>query len=618
MKCLEKDRSRRYETANGLARDIRRFLNDESVEASPPSTTYRLKKFWKRHRWPVLSACLILLLLVGGVIGTTIGLVQAEKRLVQIEKGMEILGSIFEDLDPRAEEKEGRSLRVILGERLDRAAAELDGEAVGDPLVVARVQDRLGRTYLSLGQGAPAESLFAKAIATRTAFLGADHPLVLASMHNQALAFDSVGKPHEAMALLERVRNAWVERLGAENLDTLSAETDLAAMYLRVARVDEAVTLLERVRDVRVAKLGADHAQTLATLGALADGYVGAGKGYQAVDLLKRVYEARKKQHGPAHPATLSTLDSLAFAYQSVGKMDQSVALFEQARDVVVPSLGLNHPQTLNVLDNLARLYRAFGRTDEAIALAEQVKDARIKILGAYHPHTIHTLDNLAQAYEAAHKPKQALSLLEQAGAGLETLKFIHSEAGQIVGDLCRCLERLGQLDRSMKWRRKWLEAEREKAGPKSVAFAKEMVKVGDYLCVGGLHAEAEPILREALAILEKSRPEDWETAFARTLLGEALFHQKKYAEAEPLLIRGYEGLKAREALIPELLAGHLIAGAGESVGALYDALGRPEKATEWRSKLPSTGLAHDGHELALPSHPKGQTHPEPKAKSPR
>src|SRR5262249_46465072 len=70
MKCLEKDRSRRYETVNGLARDVQRYLADEPVEASPPSTGYRLKKFLRRHRGPVLSACLILLLLVGGIVGT--------------------------------------------------------------------------------------------------------------------------------------------------------------------------------------------------------------------------------------------------------------------------------------------------------------------------------------------------------------------------------------------------------------------------------------------------------------------------------------------------------------------------------------------------------------------
>jgi WD40 repeat protein/serine/threonine protein kinase len=77
MKCLEKDRSRRYDTASGLARDLEHYLADEPVQACPPSTGYRLRKFLRRHRLPVLAAALLLLTLLAGVIGTTAGLLQA-------------------------------------------------------------------------------------------------------------------------------------------------------------------------------------------------------------------------------------------------------------------------------------------------------------------------------------------------------------------------------------------------------------------------------------------------------------------------------------------------------------------------------------------------------------
>src|SRR5205823_5222490 len=71
MKCLEKDRSRRYDTANGLAMDLQRYLADEPVLACPPSMRYRLRKFARRNKRPVLAASLVVLALVGGVIGTT-------------------------------------------------------------------------------------------------------------------------------------------------------------------------------------------------------------------------------------------------------------------------------------------------------------------------------------------------------------------------------------------------------------------------------------------------------------------------------------------------------------------------------------------------------------------
>ena len=74
MKALEKDRTRRYETANGLARDIQRYLDDEVVEARPPSTGYRIGKFVRRHKGQVIAAGLVLLALLAGIAGTTWGL----------------------------------------------------------------------------------------------------------------------------------------------------------------------------------------------------------------------------------------------------------------------------------------------------------------------------------------------------------------------------------------------------------------------------------------------------------------------------------------------------------------------------------------------------------------
>ncbi len=62
---------------------------------------------------------------------------------------------------------------------------------------------------------------------------------------------------------------------------------------------------------------------------------------------------------------------------------------------------------------------------------------------------------------------------------------------------------------------------------------------------------EAEPVLRECLAIREKAQPDEWSTFNTRSLLGDSLLGQKKYAEAEPLIVSGYEGMKAREAKIP-------------------------------------------------------------------
>ncbi len=80
LKALEKDRTRRYDTANALSRDIQRYLADELVEARPPSTGYRMKKFVRRHKGQVIAASLIALTLVAGIVGTTLGLLRADSE----------------------------------------------------------------------------------------------------------------------------------------------------------------------------------------------------------------------------------------------------------------------------------------------------------------------------------------------------------------------------------------------------------------------------------------------------------------------------------------------------------------------------------------------------------
>ena len=85
MKALEKDRTRRYASANELAMDVQRYLKDEVVEARPPSTGYQLWKFVKRHRAAVIAACLVLASLVAGIVGTTVGLLRADQHRIVAE-----------------------------------------------------------------------------------------------------------------------------------------------------------------------------------------------------------------------------------------------------------------------------------------------------------------------------------------------------------------------------------------------------------------------------------------------------------------------------------------------------------------------------------------------------
>jgi hypothetical protein len=97
--------------------------------------------------------------------------------------------------------------------------------------------------------------------------------------------------------------------------------------------------------------------------------------------------------------------------------------------------------------------------------------------------------------------------------------------------------------------------------------------------------ARTEPLARQALAVFEQKTPNDWRTFEIRSLLGGSLLGQGKYAEAEPLLIQGYEGMKAREATMPAPLRKH-VAEAGARVVRLFEASGQKDRAAEWRREL--------------------------------
>jgi serine/threonine protein kinase/tetratricopeptide (TPR) repeat protein len=115
MKCLEKNRSRRYETAAGLALDVQRYLADEPVQACPPSMSYRLQKFVRRNKRPVLAASVFVVLLVGGIVGTTIGLVRAVSERDQKDQA---LRDVVKESNEKTE-----ALQAVVKERNEKVAA---------------------------------------------------------------------------------------------------------------------------------------------------------------------------------------------------------------------------------------------------------------------------------------------------------------------------------------------------------------------------------------------------------------------------------------------------------------------------------------------------------------
>jgi serine/threonine protein kinase len=344
MKALEKDRNRRYETANGFAMDVQRYLADEQVQACPPSASYRLRKFLRRNKGPVLAVAVVLLTLLGGIVGTTWQLLRAEravaaektaneitnKRLAQIEKGNEIIAGIFADLDILEATEGDRPLEAVLAERLVQAADQLEGESVGEPLAVATLQNRLGRSLMSLGFSDRALPILQKAHQTVLETVGRDHPATIKSTAHLARCYQDTGQLDQALSLFEQTLPLMRGQLGSDDPDTLESMNALGATYIHTEKHDLALPLLEETLRLWKARPGPDDPGTLSTMNNLAFAYELAGRFDRSLPLKEETLRLEKARFGPDHPKTISGMNNLAEGYRVAGKLDLALRLFEE------------------------------------------------------------------------------------------------------------------------------------------------------------------------------------------------------------------------------------------------------------------------------------------------
>jgi tetratricopeptide (TPR) repeat protein len=226
----------------------------------------------------------------------------------------------------------------------------------------------------------------------------------------------------------------------------------------------------------------------------------------------------------------------------------------------------------------------AKGRRDEALALIAQVLERLTTLLGPDHDETLSTAVILANELLKLGRRDEAIRLLEPTVGKLRTIHFaVAGVAMQAMPLLAVAYDEVGRLDDAERLWREVLARQLTDESEKTRADG-TMARLGSILLRQKRYAEAEPILRECLAIREAAIPHHWIRFNAMSALGGALLGQGKYAEAESLLLGGYEGMKEREAAISANDKGRLPRTA-DLLAELYGATGRPEKAKEWRAK---------------------------------
>ncbi len=630
LKALEKDRSRRYGSPSDFAADIGRSLNNEAVLAVGPSAAYRARKFARRYRGTLVTACAFAIVLIVAAAVSIRQSIRANREAAVAQAVNDFLqndllaqASAAGQSGPRTKPDPDLKVRTAL----DRAAARITGKFDRQPEVEAAIRDTIGQTYMDLGLYREARTQLERALDLQRRVLGAKNPRTLGTASVLGRIADLQGKRAEAEALIRDTLEIQRRVLGPEHPETLTSMLNLAVVYTEQGKYTQAEALGVQLLEAQRRVLGREHAYTLKSMNNLGLVYYAQGKYAQAEALYGQILEIRRRVLGSEHPETLGTMGNLALIYSSQGKYEQAEALDKQTLEIQRRVLGLEHPDTLLAMNNLAVVDADLGKYTSAEALDSQALDIRRRILGPEHPDTLQSMHNLALAFYEQGRYAQAEALLSQTieirrrvlGSehpktllSMENLADVYGAraeyalaeslfsrtveiSGRVLGpehpstlgtlsEFAQMYQQQSKYGLAETYAAKVLAGRRHSLGPEHPDTMASAADLALAYISQGKFTESEPLAREALEFDRKKQPDDWQRFRAESLLGASLAGQKKYAEAEPLLLEGYQGMLARKDRIGVPDQYHLDR-AREWLVQLYQAWGKPGKAADWRKR---------------------------------
>jgi serine/threonine protein kinase/tetratricopeptide (TPR) repeat protein len=576
MKCLDKDRTRRYETANGLARDIERYFNEEPVEAGPPSTRYRLGKSVRKHRRLLAATAAFALLLVASAVVSTWLAVRAtiaertvgeerDKAVAEKERGDEeaaISKAIIEfqtDLLGQADVGQQpaggfRNKDVTVRELLDRASKRIEGKFQGQEGTESAIRSTLGKAYLALGDYSEAQKHLDRALAIHKRKHGDQHSETLACMNVLATVWWRRGEMDKAEALYQKVLAGFRAQFGEDDLMTLDVLNNLAMIDADKGRYDESQAKFQRLVAAMRDSLGAGHGKTLVTLGNLARLYSLRGDYAQAEDLHNQVFEGFRTHpdFGPDHPRTLDAMNNLANDYRLQRRYDKAEPLLVQVLKSRRGLLEGGHPDTLTTMHDLAVVYQEQDLSDKADPLFREALNAATVRPGPDHSLTLNIKNGLAVLRARQGRLDEAETLFDEVlQARRKALTSDHPETLLSMHNLGVHHLQRGQYEKAEPLLVEAVQRARTKLTIGHPHTQSCMVTLAALREAQGKWELAEPLHREVLSYFRDHagrEPPVYVRVLAR--LAHNLWVQRKDADAEPL---AREALAIREKTEPDL-----------------------------------------------------------------
>ena len=645
-KALQKERTRRYQSASDLGSDIRRYLSDQPIVARPASVGYQLRMFTKRNKALVAGVAAVFVVLLGGIVTTSLALAreseqrslaeqreqQAQDARTEAQRQTEIAQAAEQQAQDNltvAEEREKETaeardqlelvvdfqssmLRGIDAEQMGLVTFRHIRESIASRLqmqgkVQREVDAEIDKFWAyqrlvdetQLAHAVLDEIILTRAIETIEKDF-ADQPVVRAALQQSVAAtYREIGLYKPAVSLQETALSILREALSEEDPDTLDAMSNLAVLYRSQGRYDEAEPLSLKTLEIKKRVLGQEDPSTLGSMNNLAILYFGQGRSDEAEQLYFKTLQIRKRVLGEEHLDTLSSMNNLALVYLNQGRYDEAEPLCLQTLEIQKRLLGEEHRSTLNSMDNLAILYRNQGHYGEAEPLHLQTLEIRMRVLGEEHPDTLITMDNLAALYFVQGRYDEAEPLFVTA---LEISKRVlseeHPDTLDSMNNLALLYMNQGWFTRAEPLYIKTLEIRNRVLGEEHPRTLVSINNLAELYHSQARYEEAANLFAQALAGAREAWPAShWMTGAILGYYGKTLTALQRYEEAETALLEAHE-------LITAALGPHhwRTTEQIQSLINLYSAWHEAEpdkgydaKAAEWRAKLPEPTEAGEG-----------------------
>ena len=442
MRCLEKERSRRYETAHELAGDVQRYLHDEPVLAGPPSKLYRLRKFSRRHKGWIAAGTAVTVALLAGLGAATAGFIHAqtqrelaEQEHLEAEKQKAIAQRNEADARRQAE-KAGAVSRFLqdlfllpnssqaeaempVRTLFDRAAQALEHDGVHrDPETEAAIRNVLGAAYSGLGLYAAAEPQLRIGLEIRERELGPEHPEVAVSLYSLANMYSRKHEHAAAEPLLRRALRIREKAFGSEHPLVADTLDHLAMICASQSNVSEAAAFSERALAIREKVYGQRSKPVADSLYSRAMSLGHQGKYREAEQAARESLELYTKLEGPENAAVFRGYNLLGNILADQQKYEEAESAFRHSLAIARKIKGDTHPDLLLGLANLSRVLDA--TEDKAELRAIEMERLRIELAQvnsdlATRPDDHHLILQRADLHERLGKFEQAADDLKKA-----------------------------------------------------------------------------------------------------------------------------------------------------------------------------------------------------------